>query len=230
MASPMTSLLLLAILATAAAACAGAEIPPLPLPVAGWVDRDDDGRHDTFCDANGDGVNDLDARPYAHGFGWLDQDGDGLNDWFRDADGDGVNDLETTFRDRNHDGQDDNVLDADRDGRNDVTGLAYARDNLHGEAFGRIDDGQLAAEWIDEDGDGFADEPGRLRHRHGREDRFVDRDGDGMADGRWLQDGGFRHQHGSSQGGQGGQGGQADRVAKAARAAAGTEAGARGDP
>ena len=188
-------------------AAAAAEVAPLALPAPGWVDRDGDGRHDAFRDANGDGLNDIDGHAYAHGFGWADSDGDGRNDWFCDADGDGVNDLETHFRDRDRDGRDDNVVDADHDGRNDVTGLAYSRDDLHGDAFGCIVDGQAAAGWVDEDGDGFADEPIRARHRHGREDRFVDEDGDGMADGRWLQDGGFRHQHGGGSGSGGEQGG-----------------------
>ncbi|MBK6900090.1 MAG: hypothetical protein IPH09_12780 [bacterium] len=191
-----------AIVAACATSAAGAPV----VPAAGWVDRDRDGRHDLFRDADGDGVNDVDGRAYAHPFGWADDDGDRLNDRYRDADGDGVNDLETDFRDDDGDGRDDNVLDADGDGKNDVTGLAYRRNDLHGERFGFVRDG---APWVDEDGDGFPDDQpltGR-QGREGQQDRFQDRDGDGLADGCWFQDGGFQHHRtNTGQGGPGGNG------------------------
>jgi hypothetical protein len=174
---------------TTATAVLAVEPGASAVPKAGWLDADGDGRHDLFADANGDGINDLNGQPYAHRFGWTDANGDRLNDWYCDADGDGVNDLETEFRDRDGDGRDDNVLDLDADGRNDVTGLAYGRNDLHGDQFGFLRDGVA---WVDEDGDGFPDAPADPGRR-GREDRFVDRDGDGMADGCWFQDGGFRH-------------------------------------
>lgn len=191
------------LLAAAAARAQGPATPETapPVPSAGWVDADGDGRHDLFCDREGDGVNDVDRRPYAHHFAWADADGDGVNDNYCDADGDGVNDLETSFRDRDGDGRDDNVLDLDADGRNDVTGRAYGRGDLHGDEFGFVVDG---AGWVDEDGDGFADDVAG-QGRRGREDRFIDADGDGMADGCWFEDGGFQHHRART--GQGGGGG-----------------------
>lgn len=180
-----------------------------------WIDRDGDGRHDLFQDVEGDGVNDVTKLPYAHDFSWSDLNNDGLNDWFRDADGDGVNDLETIYRDRDGDGRDDNVLDADGDGRNDVTGLQYAPGKLEGQRYGFVREGEPAAAWIDEDGDGFPDSPEHGQRGRGREDRFIDRDGDGMADDCWFQDGGFRHHRartgGGGQGGSGHGGGGQDR-------------------
>ncbi len=174
-----------------------------PAP-AGWVDHDGDGRHDTFRDQNGDGINDLNNQSYAHRYGWVDENGDGLNDFYCDADGDGVNDLETSFRDRDGDGRDDNVLDLDGDGRNDITGLAYGRGDLHGDKFGFVIDG---AGWVDEDGDGFADHL-TGSGRRGTEDKFIDSDGDGMADGCWFEDGGFQHHRArTGQGGGAGGGG-----------------------
>jgi hypothetical protein len=179
------------------------DTPAAALATPGWMDNDADGRHDLFCDFEGDGVNDMNRHRYAHRFAWADADGDGLNDAYRDADGDGVNDLETAFRDSDGDGRDDNVLDLDGDGRNDVTGLAYARDELHGERFGFVFDG---AGWVDEDGDGFADLRGGPG-QGGRGDRFIDSDGDGMADGCWFADGGFQHYRERSGQGGGGYGG-----------------------
>ena len=187
----------------AATIAAAADVPGSPVPTVGWVDRDRDQRHDLFRDANGDGVNDVDGHPYAHPFAWLDTDGDRLNDRYRDDDGDGVNDLATDFRDDDGDGLNDNVLDMDRDGRNDVTGLAFTRDDLHGDRYGPVRESAL---WLDEDGDGFPDVqvgPGS-EGREGLQDRFLDRDGDGLADGCWFQDGGFQH-HGATTG-QGGSG------------------------
>lgn len=184
-----------------------ATLPPA-VATSGWVDRDADGRHDLFFDANGDGINDVNGQAYAHRFDWTDADGDKLNDRYRDADGDGVNDLEVAFRDTDGDGRDENVLDLDGDARNDITGVGYTRDNLHGDRFGFVSDG---VSWVDEDGDGFADAPPGQGSR-GRSDRFIDSDGDGMADGCWFQDGGFQHhrartgQGGGAGGGSGGGG------------------------
>jgi hypothetical protein len=206
-------LVVIALICVLAAAASDLRAAPPPVETPGWLDRDGDGRNDVFQDAQGDGINDVSGVPYARGFQWADEDNDGLNDVFRDADGDGVNDLESAFRDRDGDGFDDNVLDADRDGRNDVTGLAFSPGQLHGEVFGFINESKSVAEWIDEDGDGFVDEPNRGPHGRGRDDRFVDRDGDGMADGRWFEDGGFRLQRrrGSGGGHGGGHGGGGSR-------------------
>ncbi len=176
----------------AATVAAAADPSGPPVPAAGWVDQDRDQRHDLFRDADGDGTNDVDGRRYDHPFAWSDADGDLLNDHYRDADGDGVNDLETGFHDADADGHDDNVLDMNGDGCNDITGLAYSRNDLHGDRYGFVHDGAL---WVDEDGDGFPDDrmgPGH-EGRTGQEDRFQDHDGDGLADGCWFQDGGFQH-------------------------------------
>ena len=186
---------------------------------SGWLDSDGDGRHDLFLDADGDGINDVDRQRYAHRFAWADADGDDLNDIYRDADGDGVNDLDISFRDHDGDGLDDNVLDMDGDGRNDITGLAYGRNDLHGEKFGFVLDG---AGWVDEDGDGFADLMSG-QGRSGRQDRFIDSDGDGLADGCWFEDGGFQHHRARS--GQGGGAGGGPR-----RAGSGGNGGGRWSP
>ncbi len=181
-----------------------AQETPLPaVTTVGWIDLDDDGQHDLYRDRDGDGINDVTGKAYAHRFAWSDIDVDGLNDRYRDADGDGVNDLESTFRDRDGDGRDDNVLDLDQDDRNDVTGLAYGRDDLHGEQFGFLHEGAV---WVDEDGDGFADDAQPGQAGRGRDDRFIDRDGDGLADGCWFEDGGFQH-HRARTGQGGGAGG-----------------------
>lgn len=197
----MKNIIIVLCIATASITLAQDTASGLPAPAlatAGWVDRDADGRHDLFVDADGDGVNDVNGQAYRHRFVWVDGDGDKLNDRYRDADGDGVNDLEVAFRDTDGDGRDENVLDVDGDSRNDITGVTYGRDDLHGDHFGFVFDG---AAWVDEDGDGFADEPGQHRRR-ARGDRFIDSDGDGMADGCWFQDGGFQHHRARS--GQGG--------------------------
>jgi hypothetical protein len=207
----MKHIIMIMCLATATGAWAQ-NAPASALAAPGWVDEDADGRHDSFSDLEGDGVNDASRQPYAHRFAWIDADSDGLNDIYRDADGDGVNDLETAFRDGDGDGRDENVLDLDGNGRNDITGLAYSRDDLHGEAFGFVVDG---AGWVDEDGDGFADLQAGV-NKNSREDRFIDSDGDGMADGCWFEDGGFQHhrartgQGGGAGGGPGGGGGGGD--------------------
>lgn len=215
LATAALSAVALVALSTLLFADAAASPPPASAPDSagaavsspGWVDRDGDGRHDRFRDADGDGVNDVTGERYRHRFGWADADEDRRNDRFRDEDGDGVNDLDAGFRDEDGDGRDENVLDEDGDGRNDVTGLAYARGELHGERYGFVREEPSRAVWIDEDGDGFADAPPGEQGRGPREDRFIDRDGDGLADGCWFQDGGFRHHRArGSQGGQGGGG------------------------
>jgi hypothetical protein len=196
----------MAMVASIAAAAHAQDAPGPAVATIGWVDRDNDGRHDLYRDLEGDGVNDATGLPYAHRFAWADLDGDGLNDDYRDADGDGVNDLDTKFLDRDGDGRDENVLDLDGDERNDITGLAYSRDDLHGDRFGYLREG---TPWVDEDGDGFADSDQPDKSGRGRADRFIDRDGDGMADGCWFEDGGFRHHRARTGqgGGNGGSGG-----------------------
>jgi hypothetical protein len=153
----------------------------------GYVDSDRDGRNDRFQDANGDGVNDVTGRPYAHRFDLADGDGDGINDRFVDSDGDGVNDLGPECAVV--------VIDADGDGVNDITGQRYTADSLGGFRYGRIAeelDVQLPR-FVDVDGDGMNDLLPRLLGRPQAEarsayDRFVDEDGDGIHDARqYLQ-------------------------------------------
>jgi len=109
----------------------------------GWVDLDNDSVNDFFMDANGDGIEDFIAMPYAHGFGWIDDNSDGKNDHFIDADGDGINDLSSGiyghmtygygFQGTHHD--------ANGDGIDDASGLPYRQ------CFG----------WVDSNGDGIND-------------------------------------------------------------------------
>ena len=76
-----------------------------PAPaLIGYVDGNRDGINDRFRDADGDGIDDISAKPYPHRFRFVDEDGDGKNDLFIDSDGDGVNDLDGRFRDENADG------------------------------------------------------------------------------------------------------------------------------
>jgi hypothetical protein len=161
---------------------------PAPFDAAGYVDADQNGINDRFCDAQGDGVNDVTGKAYAHYFGYTDRDGDGINDLFRDVDGDGVNDLDARVEHRDGDGRCVNVVDGDGDGRNDVTGEAYGTD-LGGWRHGLVDEerGARVAELIDVDADGADDrwETGRGRGHVGV-DVFVDEDGDGIADGRLV--------------------------------------------
>lgn len=159
---------------------------------SGFVDQNKDGTNDRFRDANGDGVNDVDQKPYSHLFQFRDQNQDGLNDLWQDNDGDGVNDLmvlilkergirpKLPWIDRDGDGVLDPdvkpvyeveltefVLDSNQDKKNDVTGLAFTKDNVMGFRYG----------CIDED----------LNHEI---KKFEDKNGDGMHDKfetRWLK-------------------------------------------
>ena len=162
--------------------------PAAPLGAPGFVDADQNGINDRFCDAQGDGVNDVTGKGYAHRFGYADRNGDGVNDLFADADGDGVNDLDARATDQDGDGRCDNVIDGDDDGRNDVTGEPYGTD-LGGWRHGLVDEerGERAAQFVDADADGADDrwETGRGRE-HMAADVFVDEDGDGIADGRMV--------------------------------------------
>jgi len=174
---------------------AQAEVPPGG-KVVGFVDRDHDGRNDMFRDANGDGVNDVDSKPYPHRFAFVDVDKDGVNDKFVDADGDGVNDLNPDFVDEDGDGVCDNVIDYSGRFINDITGMRYSTKSLRGYKFGFINEErrEMLRNFIDEDADGIPDMPGRFgagatmgppggMPPPGR-DRFIDRDGDGIDDRR----------------------------------------------
>ncbi|MCE5270322.1 hypothetical protein LLH00_03465 [bacterium] len=161
--------------------------------VVGFTDRDRDGRNDLFRDANGDGVNDVDSKPYAHRFAFVDADKDGVNDKFVDADGDGVNDLNPDFVDEDGDGVCDNVIDFSGRFINDITGMRYSTKSLRGYKFGFINEErrEMLRNFIDEDADGIPDLPGRHGAMgaqngmpHPGRDRFIDRDGDGIDDRR----------------------------------------------
>lgn len=174
-------------------------------PRAGFIDRNGDGRNDWFQDADGDGVNDMDGRPYPHEFEYRDEDRDGRNDLWADSDGDGVNDRladiqrsGTHWVDRDGDGILDavrplrgralkaHVLDADHDGRNDITLQPYSGSDLGGYRFGNIieESGTEDPHYRDLDGDGMNDND-RFGQEQGRQmDRFLDSDGDGIADDR----------------------------------------------
>ena len=160
----------------------------------GYVDADRDGINDLFRDSNGDGIDDVSARAYPHGFGFVDEDGDGANDLFIDRDGDGVNDLDGRYADRDRDGRCDNVVDHDGDGLNDITGLPYSRLSLNGYRFGRVfeEHRRVPPHFRDEDGDGMHDmlrgyhREMQMRFEHGH-DLFLDEDGDGIHDGRQLR-------------------------------------------
>ena len=165
-----------------------------PAPaLIGYVDGNRDGINDRFRDADGDGIDDISAKPYPHRFRFVDEDGDGKNDLFIDADGDGVNDLDGRFRDEDADGFTDNVLDFDGDGKNDITGAKYGPRGLGGYRYGRVfeERGHRLKRFRDEDGDGMHDPLKRLHQRlrlhKGRMDFFLDEDGDGIDDARLLR-------------------------------------------
>ena len=80
----------------------------------GFIDLDKNGINDLFCDANGDGVNDINNQKYNHNFKFIDNNADNINDIYTDGDGDGVNDLSVKFIDNNNDGHNDNIIDQNR--------------------------------------------------------------------------------------------------------------------
>jgi len=161
--------------------------------VVGYVDANRDGLNDRFRDANGDGVDDVSKKRYAHRFRFVDEDGDGVNDVFVDRDGDGVNDLQAKYVDADADGICDNVVDFDGDRVNDITGLKFGPKSLQGYRYGLVDEerGEIHRLFLDRDGDGMHDMLKQL-HRRGKAaeiDLFIDEDGDGIADGRRLRRG-----------------------------------------
>lgn len=166
-----------------------------PQRVIGFVDKNHDGINDRFADADGDGTNDVDGKPYPHSFRFADKDKDGINDLWIDRDGDGVNDLGTKLKGAERRMAQSNVLDVDGDGRNDITGERYdgKKGRWMGERWGFWDElkHKLRGRFVDENGDGIDDRlqtRGRrgMMERHGshRNDVFVDEDGDGICDGR----------------------------------------------
>lgn len=168
---------------------AGTEAGETPV-VLGYVDADRDGANDRFQDVDGNGVNDVTRKAYAHRFLFTDENEDGVNDRFADQDGDGVNDLDAGFVDVDRDGVCDNVIDYDGDGINDITGLTYGASSLNGARYGRVDEEQklVHRQFVDADGDGMHDAPpDRRADGRGGMDHFVDEDGDGICDGRTVR-------------------------------------------
>ncbi|MDZ7261524.1 MAG: hypothetical protein ONB05_05400 [candidate division KSB1 bacterium] len=187
----------------------------------GFIDRDRNGINDLFCDANGDGINDVTGKPYPHPFDFEDKNNDGINDLWVDRDGDGVNDLmfqlgkkpspaqRKIWVDKDGDGILDQdarpapvleagkyVLDMNKDGKNDITGLEFASDNPKGHRFGFVDEelGEQFQDFRDKDGDGMDDriKPGRGPLGQGRPSGMHDYFIDRDGDG--IHDGrGFRH-------------------------------------
>lgn len=174
---------------------------PMVVVPYGFVDKDNNGINDLFADANGDGINDVTEKPYAHKFKFADKDKNKINDLFVDADGDGVNDLKIRFVDTDGDGINDNVIDTDGNRINDITGLKYSRKSLRGYKFGFIKEERvLMRGFIDEDGDGLPDFR-QMRMRGAGfpppgHDQFIDRDGDGIDDRRQSQ---RRHMRGKNE-------------------------------
>ena len=161
----------------------------------GFIDADHDGINDWFSDLNGDGINDLDGKPYNHLFEFVDSNRDGVNDLYQDMDGDGVNDLLLKVRASHPEMQGKNVVDVNKDGVNDITGIVYVRGDFQGRRFGKVleEYGQVVKKFIDEDGDGQFDGKWRMKYCNQGMDCFVDRDGDGMCDGRGF----YRHKQGN---------------------------------
>ncbi|MBN2105715.1 hypothetical protein JW835_16880 [bacterium] len=177
--------------------------------IVGFEDTDHNGVNDHFADADGDGMNDVDGRPYEHTFQFQDKNKDGKNDLWADADGDGVNDLLSHFQkkawiDINGDGIQDegtgvlrgqalkkHVLDTNQDNINDITGERITSTSLGGYKLGRVNEenGMPDRGFLGNDGDRMNDRSaaGVSENQRGRDmDVFIDQDGDGIADGRGL--------------------------------------------
>jgi len=154
----------------------------------GFTDKDKNGINDMFCDADGDGINDINKRKYAHKFVFVDENKDGVNDLWLDKDGDGVNDRlhKLSNGDRRNAGK--CIIDVDADGINDITGVKYDRNNFSGQKCGFIDEqsGKVLGKFLDTDGNGIDDrmEAGDGNRRGRQRDLFIDSDGDGICDGR----------------------------------------------
>ncbi len=155
----------------------------------GFIDFDKNGINDLFCDANGDGINDVNNQKYDHNFKFVDNNSDKINDLYTDEDGDGVNDLSIKFVDYNNDGRNDNIIDSNNDWINDITGLLYNRRSLKGGRFGFIleERGIRIEDYLDKDGDGHHDDAEFRGQGRGQMDRFIDMDGDGVSDGRGFR-------------------------------------------
>lgn len=140
-----------------------------------FEDKNRDGLNDLWIDADGDGVNDL--LNYFQNQNWIDMDGDGLRD-------EGTVMLRGKSL-RAH------VLDMNQDGINDITGLRISNESLGGYRFGRVDEESGLSRRLGESGDDGQEQDlsgeGRLQRSRNRDmDVFIDQDGDGIADERGL--------------------------------------------
>lgn len=144
----------------------------------GYQDNNRDGINDLYCDADGDGVNDVSGEVFFSGVVFSDEDGDGVNDVFCDADGDGVNDNYVKSKKIP-------VIDMNGDGINDVTGKKFGKGMYSGYLYGKCfeEKGVSVEKFSDENGD-MMDDSIRKMIEKGGDDRFIDENGDGICDGR----------------------------------------------
>jgi hypothetical protein len=140
-----------------------------------FEDKNRDGLNDLWIDADGDGVNDLLNQFQQQS--WIDMDGDGLRD-----EGTGLLRGKSL---RAH------VLDMNQDGVNDITGMRISNESLGGYRYGQVDEESgLRRQFRESGDDGQGNESSRNSRLQQGEDRamdiFIDQDGDGIADERGL--------------------------------------------
>lgn len=140
-----------------------------------FEDKNRDGLNDLWIDADGDGVNDLLNQFQKQT--WVDMDGDGIRD-------EGAGMLYGKAL-RVH------VLDTNQDGLNDITGARITNESLGGYRYGQVDEeAGLSRRFSELDGTGQDDASSRRsdfeRGRDNAIDVFIDQDGDGIADERGL--------------------------------------------
>jgi hypothetical protein len=140
-----------------------------------FEDKNRDGLNDLWVDVDGDGVNDLLNQFQQQS--WIDMDGDGLRD-----EGAGVLRGKSL---RAH------VLDMNQDGLNDVTGMRISDESLGGYRLGQVDEESgLRRQFRESVDDGQGNESSRNNRLQREGDRavdiFIDQDGDGIADERGL--------------------------------------------
>jgi len=142
-----------------------------------YEDKDGDGNNDLWADADGDGVNDLLGDVQQSRIGWIDSDGDGIRDTVRPLRGRA---LKSHVLDADQDGRND-ITQQPYSGSN-LGGYQYG--NINEES------GTEDANYQDLDGDGMNDHfqsgSGQGRRTGQQMDQFLDEDGDGIADDRGL--------------------------------------------
>ena len=137
-----------------------------PAPaLIGYVDGNRDGINDRFSDADGDGIDDISAKPYPHRFRFVDEDGDGKNDITGAKYGPrglGGYRYGRVFEERGH--RLKRFRDEDGDGMHDPLKRLHQRLRLHKR---RMDF------FLDEDGDGI-DDARLLRRKSGLRPTMLD--------------------------------------------------------